>query len=143
MLGNLAKGINIFKITDAVAAGKDVALVESSAIDCMAYDRMLVVLRVGATATNAGKITLYVEDSETSGGTYAEISGSKIARTLTASGETNKFYLLDTKLSKRYAKVAYQRETQNSAFIACWAILYNGKKLPEDTPSEVKELVVN
>ncbi len=142
MLGNLGDSINVFKITDAIVAGQDGGLVESSAIDCAGYDRMLVILRVGATATNLGVLDFYLEDCLTSGGTYAKMEDTAIAHTFGASGETNKYHIIDQRLSKRYAKVAYQRKTQDSAFIHCTAILYNGKRLPEATPDEVKTLKI-
>ena len=84
-----------------MAAGTDAGLVESSAIDCASYDRMMVIFRLGATATNAGKLTMYIEDCTTPNGTFEELSGSKKEHTFGSSGETNKFHIIDVALAKK------------------------------------------
>ena len=143
MLGNLANQVRPIKIADAVAAGVDAAVVDSAAIDCSGFDRLLVVLRVGATAVENGVVALSVVDCDTSGGTYAAITGAAISHINGGSGETNQFYLLDTKLVKKYAKVRYQRTVQNTAFIAATAYLYNSKKVPVAVASDIQELTIN
>ncbi len=144
MLGQLIKQVNFQRWIDTlVTAGVDAALVESSAIDCSGYDRMLVTMDVGATATQAGTIKFYLEECDTSGGTYAALSGATIGtHTHGASGEAKKTYIIDAKLNKRYVKIAYQRETQNSTIDSGIYMLYNNKMVPEAQSADVKEQVV-
>lgn len=144
MLGQLIKQVNFQRWIDTlVTAGVDAALVESAAIDCSGYDRMLVTMDVGATATQNGTIKFYLEECDTSGGTYAALAGATIGtHTHGASGEAKKTYIIDAKLNKRYVKIAYQRETQNSTIDSGIYMLYNNKMVPEAQSADVKELVV-
>lgn len=145
MLGNLIKQVDFQRWLDTlVTAGVDAAIVESSAIDCAGYDRILVTLDVGATATQAGTIKFYLEECDTSDGTYAALSGATIGtHTHGALGEAKKTYIIDSKLSKRFVKVVYQRAAQNSTIDSGILMLYNGKEVPVTQNSDVKELVVN
>jgi hypothetical protein len=144
MLGQLIKQVQFQRWIDTlVTAGVDASLVESSVIDCAGYDRMLVTMDVGATATQNGTIKFYLEECATSDGTYAALSGATIGtHTHGASGEAKKTYIIDAKLSKRYVKIAYQRETQNSTIDSGIYLLYNNKMVPEAQTTDVKELVV-
>lgn len=144
MLGQLSKQIDIQRwLAAIVAAGTDVAIVESAAIDCAGYDRIMVTLDIGATATQNGTVKFYLEECATSTGSYAAMTGATIGtHTHGASDETAQTYVIDAKLNLRYVKVVYQRETQNTAFCSGLALLYNGKKVPVAQNAVVKELVV-
>ena len=144
MLGNLIKQVDFQRWLDTlVTAGVDAAIVESSAIDCSGYDRILVTLDIGGTATQAGTIKFYLEECDTSGGTYSALSGATIGtHTHGASGEAKKTYVIDSKLSKRFVKVVYQRAVENSTIDSGILMLYNGKEVPVAQNADVKELVV-
>ena len=144
MLGNLIKQVDFQHWLDTlVTAGVDAAIVESSAIDCSGYDRILVTLDIGGTATQAGTIKFYLEECDTSGGTYSALSGATIGtHTHGASGEAKKTYVIDSKLSKRFVKVVYQRAVENSTIDSGILMLYNGKEVPVAQNADVKELVV-
>lgn len=144
MIGNLSKEIDFQRwLAALVAAGTDIALVESSAIDCAGYDRIMVTLDIGPTATQNGTVKFYLEECATSGGSYTALSGATIGtHTHGASDEAAQTYVIDAKLNLRYIKVAYQRETQNTAFNSGLALLYNNKKLPVAQNAVVKELIV-
>jgi len=144
MLGNLIKQVDFQRWIDTlVTASVDASLVESAAIDCAGFDRALVTMDVGATATQAGTIKFYLEECDTSAGTFAALSGATIGtHTHGASGEAKKTYIIDAQLNKRYIKIAYQRETQDSTIDSGIVMLYNAKKVPVAQNSDVKELVV-
>jgi len=145
MLGNLIKQVDFQRWLDTlVTAGVDAAIVESAAVDCAGYDRILVTLDIGATATQAGTIKFYLEECDTSDGTYTALTGASIGtHTHGATGEAKKTYIIDSKLSKRYVKVVYQRAVQNSTIDSGILMLYNGKEVPVAQNADVKELVVN
>lgn len=144
MLGQLIKQVQFQRWIDTlVTAAVDVANVESAAIDAASYDRMLVTLDVGATATNAGTVKFFLTECDTAAGTFTALAGATIGtHTHGTSGEAKKTYIIDAKLDKRYVKINYQRETQSSTFDSGIYILYNGKKVPEAQTADVKELVV-
>lgn len=143
MIGSLITEVNFHRWLDTiVASGKDAQIVESAAIDCQSYDRALVTLDIGAAATNAGVVAFYVEECDTSGGTYAAIPGASITHTNGVSGEAKKTHVIDTKLNKRYIKVVYKRTVQDTALDSGLCLLYNGKKLPVAQNAAVKEQVV-
>lgn len=144
MLGNLSKQVDFQRWLDTlVTAGVDGAIVESAAVDCNGFDRILVTLDVGATATQAGTIKFYLEECATAAGSYTALSGATIGtHTHGASDEAKKTYVIDAKLNLRYVKVVYQREKQNSTIDSGILMLYNGKKVPVAQNADVKELVV-
>ncbi|HOQ61978.1 MAG TPA: hypothetical protein PKZ08_15235 [Vicinamibacterales bacterium] len=128
-----------------VTAGVDGAAVDSAAIDCRGFDRILVTLDVGATATKNGTLKFLLVDCDTSGGTYAAITGATIGtHTFGASGEAKKTHVIDCAVvpTRPFIKVRYQRETQNSTIDNGYYLLYNGKRLPEAQPTDIKNQVV-
>lgn len=144
MLGQLSKQFDFQRwLAALVAAGTDVGIIESAAIDCAGYDRASVTLDIGPTATTAGTVKFYIEECATSGGIYTALSGATIGtHTHAGSGETAKTYLIDAKLNLRYIKVVYQRETQTTAFNSGICLLYNNKMAPIAQNAVLKELVV-
>jgi hypothetical protein len=146
MLGQVSKQMSTdYFISALVAAGVDGAAVLSSAIDCTGYDRIRVLLLVGATAVEAGTVKFYLHDSTASGGTYAALAGATIGtHTHAASGETAKIYEIDAALApgRNFVKVIYQRETQNTAFLGGIYELYNSKMVPVTKATNVKEQVI-
>jgi hypothetical protein len=126
-------------IAAAVGAGVDGAIVESAAIDCQSYDRVMFELMLG-TVTNAAVINVYVEECATSGGVYAKIAASDTTLTVGAGGgaaASNKMIQVDCKITQRYIKIVYQRTVANSAFLAGLTSLYDGKRIPSDLPTVV------
>jgi hypothetical protein len=126
-------------IAAAVTAAVDGAIVESAAIDCQSFDRVMFELLLG-TVTNSAVINLYVEECETSGGTYVKIDASELTLTVGASGgaaASAKMLVTDTAISKRYVKIVYQRTVANAAFLAGVTSLYMGKRIPTDLPTSV------
>ena len=144
MLGQLIKQVSLNRWLDTLkTAGVDAALAESSAIDCCGYDRMLVTLDVGATATQNGTIQFFLEECDTATGTFTALDGATIGtHKHGATGDAKKTYVIDAKLNKRYVKIAYQREAQNSTLDSGIYMLYNNKSIPAEQTSSVKELAV-
>lgn len=144
MLGQLIKQVKFQRYLDTlVTAGVDASPVASAAIDCQAFDRFLATLDIGATATNAGTVKFYLTECDTSAGEFTALSGATIGtHTHGSSGEAKKTYIIDAKLTKRFVKVVYQRETQSTSIDSGIYILYNGKRVPETPGDSVKELVV-
>jgi hypothetical protein len=146
MLGQLTKQVKTdYWLNALVAAGTDVANVASTAIDCTGYDRIRVLLFVGATAVEDGTVKFFLTDSETSGGSYDPLSGATIGtHTHGASGETAKIYEIDAILTpgKPFVKVNYQRETENTALLGGIYEIYNNKQVPIAKAENVKEQAV-
>ena len=146
MLGQLTKqAYTDFFLSALVTAGTDAQNVASTAIDCAGFDRIRALLFVGATATEAGTVKFFLSECETSGGEYTALSGATIGtHTHGGSGETAKIYEIDAALSpgKRYVKVNYQRETQNTALLGGIYEIYNNKQVPITKAANVKEQAV-
>jgi hypothetical protein len=146
MLGQLTKQMYTdYWLSALVAAGVDGSEVEAAEIDCRGYDRIRVLLCVGATATQNGTVKFYIKESATSGGTFTASTTKTIGtHTHGASAETAKIYELDVpvNIDKPFVKIAYQRETQNTAFLCGMYSLYNGKIVPITKATNIKEQVV-
>lgn len=144
MLGNLIKQVKYVRwLSTLVTAGKDASNVASSAIDCAGFDRVLVALEVGATATQNGTLKFFLSECDTSTGEFKAITDATIGtHTFAASGEAKKTHIIDCKLTKRYLKINYQRETENSTLDSGIYMLYNAKKTPVEADDSIKNLVV-
>lgn len=144
MLGQLIKSVRYQRWIDTlVTAGVDAAAIDSVAIDCQSFDRILVAMDIGATATNAGTVKFYLTECDTAAGVFKALAGATIGtHTHGNSGEAKKTYIIDAKLSKRFVKIVYQREVQNSTIDSGFYMLYNGKRVPETPGAALKELVV-
>lgn len=144
MLGQLIKQVAYVRWLDTLkTAGVDATAVSTDAIDCSGYDRILATLEVGATVTQAGTIKFKIQECDTADGEFTDLAGATIGtHTHGASGEVKKSYIIDAALNKRYIKIVYQRETQNSTIDAGIYMLYNNKKIPITAPAGIKELVV-
>ena len=132
---NLCETKKTIKIINSVSTGTDVAAVSSSAIDCSAANRVCLELILGA-ATNAGKITYSISECATSDGTFEDIE--EVVHTFGASDEADHIHQLDVPITKRYVKVNYQRETQNSEIDSAILSLYDLKKVPSELDATVK-----
>ena len=144
MLGNLSKQVlHVRWLNTLVTTGVDADNVASGAIDCAGYDRIMVTLEVGATAGNTGTLKFFLTDCDTAAGDFAAMTGATIGtHTFGASGEAKKTHIIDTKLSKRYLKINYQREGQNTTIDGGVYMLYNAKQVPITADASVKKLVV-
>jgi hypothetical protein len=127
-------------IAGSVANGVDGGAVLSSAIDCQAANRVMLVITIGAAATDGGKITYHIEECATSGGTYAVIK--EVVKTFGASGETGKTHMLEVPITKRYVKVQYQRETENSAVHLIQLFIVDTKMKPTEVSNDLKARLI-
>lgn len=146
MLGQLTKNCKTdYWLNALVTAGTDVANVASTAIDCSGYDRIRVLLLVGATAVENGTVKFFLTDSTASGGDYEPLEGATIGtHTHGDSGETAKIYEIDAALApgRNFIKVNYQREEENTAFLGGIYELYNNKAVPIEKTANIKEQAV-
>lgn len=146
MLGQVTKQMYTdYFLSALAAAGTDVSAVESSEIDARGYDRIRMLLFVGATAVQNGTVKFYLEEATASGGSFAASTTATIGtHTHGASGETAKIYEIDAPITatKPFLKIAYQRETQNTALLCGIYELYNNKIVPITKATNIKEQVV-
>lgn len=121
----LSKNVKITKVKDVSAAGQ--TAVNSDAVDMQGYAGVLFVLTAQAI-TAGGAQSINAAQSDTSGGTYADLSGSGI--TIADDADNTAFYLDVRNPGKRYVRLEIARATQNSAFGEIYAIQYGAQKAP-------------
>lgn len=98
--------------------------VESDIIDMAGFEGVLFLTRF-ATA-NAGNYIKAQQDSDSAGGSMADLEGTKVA-----SGTSDEAVYLDiNRPLKRYLRLHVTR-TESSALGEIWAILYGPKKAPQ------------
>ena len=133
MLGNLIKNLKITHLTAdgtnyPLAAGTTDA--ESGYVDMADWDGVLFLVVMGDNADTA-TLTAKVEQCDTSGGTYAGLTGASYSLTAGASDTDHKMIGFDVyKPLKRYLHLDFDRGTANTVIQSVIAIQYRGRKNP-------------
>jgi len=101
----------------------------SDALDMQNWDGVVFIGILGA-GTATGTLSLKVQQCTTSGGTYADLTGTSSGNS-TATTDNNKMIIIDIfRPLKRYLKVITTRGTANTILEALIAIQYRGRKVP-------------
>lgn len=104
----------------------------SEAIDTSGYEGVAIVVGFGAIVSGA-VTSIKVQECDTSGGTYADLTGTAIT---VADTDDNKIAVSSIfKPLKRYVKVVVDRGTQNATVDFGLALLYGAHEVPVDTDS--------
>lgn len=129
---------NLFKDLKIIAAGAAIANASNTnslgnAIDMQGFDGCLFVVPIEDCA-NTGVATASVEQCDTSGGSYAALSGASAAKASAADDDMNQKYLVVDvhKPRKQYLKLRRASATANVAYGSAIAILYNARSKPTD-----------
>ena len=136
---NLGTDSKVVRWSNAVAAGS--TDVESSAIDMLDYDNVMLIAGLGTLT--AGQVTALSAE----GGPNSDESSVSATWTPTtpamADGDSNKLLILDIeKPLYRYIFATINRKTQNAVIDFGIAILYNGKAKPAVVDSSVSQLTL-
>lgn len=122
---SLGKDAKIVRVMNAVAAGTTEQI--SSAVDTAGFENCAFLAAFGAI-TSTAVTSVKAAQCDTSGGTYADLTGTSIT---VADTDDNKFAVLEIiKPRERYLKCYVERGTANAVIDGVWAILFNGKSLP-------------
>ena len=119
--------MNLSKIVKVVLAkaGQTSAgtAINSDAIDMQGYDG---VVFVGSIATADAANFANVAQSDTSGGTYTDLAGTKVVP-----GDNGDSFLIDVyRPTKRFVRCEVDRGGANTATGDVYALLYQGSKMP-------------
>jgi len=123
---NLLPNINVIKVMDAVAAGTGDTQ-DTTEIDMAGYDGCVFIASVG-TLTATAVTDFRLRDATSSGGSYADIAGSKLSWADTADNTINVIDIY--RPLERYLKGRITRATANAVINGVYAIQYRGQKLP-------------
>lgn len=132
-----ALGPDIKVIDNAVAAtAAGATAVNGATIDMAGYEGVVFIVRFGAlTATQVTSLKAQ-QDSDSGGGTMADLLGSKTANL--ADGDSGKSLMLDIfRPAKRYVRCVVNRGTANAVIEGGIAILYGGSSRPAANPSTI------
>jgi hypothetical protein len=130
---NLSQNVKITKVAAAVSAGTEVL---TAAIDMQGYDGVLIVVTM-ATHHDTGNY-LKGQQCDTSGGSYADLEGSKVL----AEADADVLILDIYKPIDRYIKGSVIRGGTNTALGEIYIIQYKGDKLPEDNDTGIYHTVL-
>ncbi len=117
--------LNRMKIAVSYDPVTSATAITESVIDCRGFDRVCHVINVGTMAAT-GTLDYQVQESATSGGTYADITGAALDQVLAATGGS-KVYAIDVPVNpaKPYQKAVAAHGTANVTSGAI-AVLYEG-----------------
>lgn len=125
--------------TDAAASNTDA---DGAVVDTQGFDGCVFVTSIEDSVAT-GVATLNVKQCDTSGGTYAALSGATATATSATNDDLNtKLLVVDVfRPRERYLKANITSATANIAFGATYAILYNGRYSPvTQATAEVAQL---
>lgn len=127
---NLLNNVKLDWLKGVVAAGSSIDD-DSAAVDTQGYDGVVFLTTITDSA-NTGVATMTVEQSTTSGGTYAALAGAVATATSAADDDLNdKLLAVDVyRPRERYVRVNRASATANIAYGEVIAVLYSGIKMP-------------
>ena len=131
MLNNLSKDVKIVRIkpdgsTYAVAAGA--ADITSEIVDTSGFDAVQFMVGFGAITSGAATSIKAQQDTDSAGGTMADIAGTSIT---VADTDDNKIAVSDIiRPGERYLRLKVLRATQNSVVDFALALLYGARNAP-------------
>lgn len=128
--------MNLLKNTKWYYAGAAVAAAsntndDSAAVDMQGFDGVVFVASI-TDSVSGGVATVTAKQCDTSGGTYAALSGAVATATSASNDDLNSHLLIVDvyRPQERYLKLNRVSATQNIAFGDVVAILYKGSKAP-------------
>lgn len=129
-MSNLAPTVKVTRLMNAVAAGTSDQL--SSALDMQGFDGVILLTAFG-TITSGAVTSVEVHQCDTSGGSYAALTGTSIA---VADDDDNQVVVHDIyRPRERYIKVNIDRGTQNAVIDGVTAIQYGARVQPTTNDS--------
>ncbi|MCG3168266.1 MAG: hypothetical protein POELPBGB_04070 [Bacteroidia bacterium] len=129
-MSNLAPTVKVTRLMNAVAAGTSDQL--SSALDMQGFDGVILLTAFG-TITSGAVTSVEVHQCDTSGGSYAALTGTSIA---VADDDDNQVVVHDIyRPRERYIKVNIDRGTQNAVIDGVVAIQYGARVMPTTNDS--------
>lgn len=140
-MSNVANNMKFYYClaTDAAASDTDA---DGAVVDTQGFDGAMFVTSIEDSVAT-GVATLKVKQCDTSGGTYAALSGATATATSATNDDLNtKLLVVDVYRPKeRYLKANITSATANIAFGATYAILYKGHVAPvTQATAEVAQL---
>lgn len=121
---------------DAVSAASNTDD-DGDAVDTAGYDGVAFLCAI-TDSVDTGVATMTAEQCDTSGGTYAALSGAIATATSAANDDLNtKYLVVDVhRPRERYVRVNRTSATANIAYSVVTAILYQGSKFPVSQDSD-------
>jgi hypothetical protein len=129
---NMRMSTNFKVVPACVPSAGAVAAMTAVEVAGAGYDRAMFILSTGAVAAT-GVLNMKIQNSATSGGALADISGAAIAEISTATAGS-KIYIIDVPVSttRTFMKIVGAVTTDTAANgVVC--ILYRGVNYPVDT----------
>ena len=115
--------VKITKLMNSTVGASGTTDLESSALDMTGYDGVLFLINWGAI-TSGGVQSAYLEQCDTTGGSYAHLTGSRVT---VADSDDNKITALNLwRPREEFIKVGIFRATQVSTVESIVAIQYKG-----------------
>lgn len=111
------------KFTGAIHPQSATTTVTGVVVDCTGYDRVCYVFHCGVIAAT-GTVTPKVQDSATSGGTYADITGAVFTVFGDADDNTLKVGEVKVNPAKPFQKVVATMGPAVASLVQCVALLY-------------------
>ena len=118
---------SIFIAATTTAGASAATTITSSAVDCAGYDGCLFIVPFGAI-TAGGVQSIKVQQCDTSGGSYADLTGTNV--TVADTDDDKVFYVDVFQPREQFLKCIVSRATQVSTVGGIIALRYNASNRP-------------
>lgn len=125
---NLSKNVKISTAvtpTEGAAAATDLT---GTILDMQGFEGVLVVVRMGAITAGAVTSIKMQQDTDSAGGTMADLEGT--SQTIADTDDDKTFYIDLYKPRERYVRLYVDRATQNAVVASAEYIQYGARDMP-------------
>lgn len=125
---NLSKNVKISTAVTPTAGAAGTSDINGSILDMQGFEGVLVIVRMGAITSGAVTSIKMQQDTDSAGGTMADLTGT--AQTVGDTDDDETFYIDLYKPAERYVRLVVDRGTQNAVVASAEYIQYGAHLAP-------------
>lgn len=125
---NIGKNVKVSSAITPTAGAAGTTAINGSIIDMAGSDSVMAVVRAGAVTAGAVTSIKWQQDTDSAGGTMADLLGT--AMTIVDDDDGQLFVSDLVKPQKRYVRIVVSRATQNAVISSANYLQYSARKMP-------------
>lgn len=132
---NLSKNVKISTAVTPTAGAAAATDITGSILDMQGFEGVLVIVRMGAITAGAVTSIKVQQDTDSAGGTMADLEGT--SQTIADTDDDKTFYIDLYKPAERYVRLYVDRATQNAVVASAEYIQYGARDMPTTHGTDV------
>lgn len=130
---NLSKNCKISSAVTPTAGAAGTSAISGTILDMSGYEGVLVMVRMGAITSGAVTSIKMQQDTDSAGGTMADLEGT--SQSIADTDDDEIFYIDLFRPQERYVRLYVSRATQNAVVASAEYIQYGPKAAPVTQPT--------